>query len=187
MKTKVIVVFLLSIITASQATLTTARCKLTDPGPAHVVKGAELKNDIARPPAERAGPGPPHTGELVVISLPFSSLQLSPFLVESLGLTPTQVTAIQILMDQERPKAEPLMHELQRTSSELGAAIQCRRNNNDELATQRLAARQAQLLKQLLASNLRLRQRINGVLSPRQRKEIDLFRRTSEVGGAEGN
>jgi hypothetical protein len=90
-------------------------------------------------------------------------------------------------MDQERPKAEPVMHELQRTSSELGAAIQCRRNNNDELATQRLAARQAQLLKQLLASNLRLRQRINGVLSPRQRKEIDLFRRTSEVGGAEGN
>jgi hypothetical protein len=80
MKTKVIVVFLLSIITASQATLTTARCKPTDPGPAHVVKGAELKNDIARPPAERADPAPPHTGEPVVISLPFSSLQLSPFL-----------------------------------------------------------------------------------------------------------
>jgi Spy/CpxP family protein refolding chaperone len=225
MKTQVIVVFLLCIVTASQATLTTATCKPTDDGPPHVVMGrasadndhvpadllvitpfvprgpcdllrhyeletasiAGLKDDIARTPAARADPSPSPTGELVAIAMPFSSLQLSPPLVEYLGLTTTQVKAIQKLMGQERPTAEPLMHELQKTSSELRAAIQQRRNNNNEGATPRLAARQAQLLKQLMRSNLRLRQRINGVLNPRQRKKLDSFRRTSEVTVGEGN
>jgi len=219
MKTKVIVVFLLGMVNASQAILTTARCKPTNDAPPHVVMGnvsvddghvptdlfavtpvvphdprdlvphgelemasmAGSKANIARTPTVRTDPSPSLAGETVLIAMPFSSLQLSPSLVEYLGLTPTQVKAIQQVMDQERPTTEPLRHELQTTSSELSTAIQQKQNNNNEEAIQRLAARQAQLLKQLIRSNSRLRQRINGVLGPRQREKLDSFRRTSEV------
>ena len=61
---------------------------------------------------------------MLLVAMPFSSLQLSPSLVEYLGLTPTQAGSIQKLMDQERPTTEPLMHELRTISEELGVAIQ---------------------------------------------------------------
>jgi len=120
-------------------------------------------------------------GEMALVAMPFSSLQLSPSLVEYLGLTATEVKAIQKLMDQERPTTESLMHELRTTSGELGTAIQQGQNNGNERPAQSLAARQARLLKQLMTANSRLQRRINDVLDPRQRKKLDSFRRTSEV------
>jgi LTXXQ motif family protein len=204
LKSKVIVVFLLYIVTASQTasadnadvpTDVPAITPVTPRAPRDLLRDCELeiasivglRADIVRSSALRTDPGPSLVGETILVEIPFSSLQLSPSLVECLGLTPTQVEAIQKLMDQERPTAEWLMHELQTTSSELRATIQERQNNNNEGATQRLAARQAHLLKQLMRSNSHLRQRINRVLSPRQRKKLDSFKLTSEVSVGEGN
>jgi hypothetical protein len=118
-------------------------------------------------------------GEMVLVATPFSSLQLSPSVVAYLGLTATEVKAIQKLMDQERPTTESLMHELRTISGELGSAIQGR--NENEGYAQRLAARQARLLKQLMTGNSRLQRRINDVLDSRQRRKLDSFRRMSEV------
>lgn len=109
---------------------------------------AMLEADIARTPAVRIDSTPSSTGDLVLVAMPFSSLQLSPSLVEYPGLTPTQVGSIQRLMDRERPTTEPLMHELRTISGELGAAIQKSQNNENDGTIQRLAARQARLLKQ---------------------------------------
>jgi Spy/CpxP family protein refolding chaperone len=147
---------------------------------------AILEADIARTPAVRTDPIPPPAGEMVLVAMPFSSLQLSPSLVEYLGLTPKQVKAIQRLMDQERPITEPLMVELRTTSGELGA-LQQSQNNEDQGSAQRLAATQARLLKQLMRANSHLQRRINGVLDPRQRRKLDSFKRTSEVTVGEGN
>jgi len=108
-------------------------------------------------------------------------------LVEYLSLTPTQAKAIQKLMDQERPTTEPLMDELRTISAELGVANQKSRNNENEGIAERLAAKQARLLKQLMSANSRLQRRINDVLDPQQRKKLDSLTRTSEVTVVEGN
>jgi Spy/CpxP family protein refolding chaperone len=148
---------------------------------------AILEADIARTPAARTDPSPPPAGEIVLVAMPFSSSQLSPSLVEYLGLTATQVRSIQRLMDQERLTTEPLTHELRTISRELGAAMQQSQSNENEGAAPRLAATQAQLLKQLMRANSRLQRRINDVLNPQQRKKLDSFKRTSEVTEGEGN
>jgi Spy/CpxP family protein refolding chaperone len=148
---------------------------------------AMLEADMARTPAVRTDPTPSSTGDVLLVAMPFSSLQLSPSLVEYLGLTPTQVRSIQRLMDRERPTTEPLMHELRTISGELGASVQQRQNNENEGAAQRLAAKQALLLKQLMRANSRLQRKINDVLDPKQRKKLDSFKRMSEVTVGEGN
>jgi hypothetical protein len=50
--------------------------------------------------------------EVVVVALPFSSLQLNPSLAEYLNLTPAQVESIQQLMTRERQSLDPLMTQL---------------------------------------------------------------------------
>jgi hypothetical protein len=87
-----------------------------------------LEEDIARAPAVPTEPTPSPGGETVLVAMPFSSLQLSPTLVEYLGLTRTQAKAIQKLMDHERPTTEPLMDELRTVSAELG----CRNSAESE-------------------------------------------------------
>jgi Spy/CpxP family protein refolding chaperone len=146
-----------------------------------------LEADLARTPSVRTVPTPPPAGETVLGAMPFSSLQLSSSLVEYLGLSPTQVRSIQRLMDEERPATETLMHELRTISEELRAAIQHGENNDNGVATKRLATTQARLLKQLMKSNSRLQQRINDVLDSQQRKKLDYFKRTSEVTVGEAN
>ena len=79
------------------------------------------------------------------------------------------------------------MDELRTISAELGVAIEQSQNNESEGTAQRLAARQARLLKQLMSTNSRLQRRINDVLDPEQRKKLDFFKRTSEVTVVKGN
>jgi len=86
-------------------------------------------------------------------------------------------------MDQERPTTEPLMDELRTISAELGVAIQQSHKNENEGTAQRLAARQARLLKQLMSANSRLQRRINDVLDAQQCRKLDSFKRTSQVTG----
>ena len=183
MKAKVIVTFLLSIVTASEPAFTAVRPKLPNDEPPHVAMvGASTDN--AHPLAD---PTPSSTGEVVSVAMPFSSLQLSPILVEYLGLTRTQAKAIQKLMNQERPTTEPLIDELRTVSAELGVAIRQNEINDNEAVAQCLAATQARLLKQLMMANLRLQRRIDDVLGPQQRKKLDALRHKAEVSVAHGS
>ena len=81
-----------------------------------------LEEDLAQTPTVPTDSSPVAPCGIVLVTIPFSSLQLSPSLVEFLRLTPTQVRSIRRLMDQERPTTEPLMHELQIISPELNDA-----------------------------------------------------------------
>jgi hypothetical protein len=133
-------------------------------------------------------PTPSSSDDLVLVAMPFSSLQLNSSLVEYLGLTPTQVRSIQRLMDGERPTTEPLMHELRTINGEMRVAIQRSHDNEENEGTpKRLAARQARLLKELMKANSRLQRMINDVLDPQQRKKLDSFERMSEVTVVDGN
>jgi hypothetical protein len=152
-------------------------------GTPHAVQEAE----IARTRTVRTDPTPSPAGERLLVAMPFSSLQLSPSLIEYLGLSPTQVGSIQGLMDQERPTTEPLMHELRTISGELGAVMQQSQNHENEETAQRLATSQARLLKQLMRANSRLQARIDAVLDSQQRKKLDFFKRASEATVGEGN
>jgi hypothetical protein len=144
-----------------------------------------LEEDIARAPAAPTEPTPSPGGETVLVAMPFSSLQLNPSLVEYLGLNPTQVRSIQRLMDQERPRTQPLMLELRTVSAESGVAV--RQSNDNEGIAQSLGARQTRLLKQLMRANSRLQRRIDDVLDPQQRKKLDAFRRDTEVSVVQSN
>jgi hypothetical protein len=166
-----VIIFLLSIVTASQPAFSAAPSKVQGDEPPHVAMVGV----------------PPDGGEAVLVEMPFSSLQLSPSLVEYLELNPRQVRSIQRLMDQERPKTEPLMLELQTISADLGLAIEQAQSNDHEGAAQELAATQARLLTQLMIGNSRLQRRIDDVLNPQQRKKLDAFKHTSEVTVGEGN
>jgi hypothetical protein len=184
MKTEVTVVFLLCIVTASRPAFTAVQRTPNDDLPQHVV--ALLEDDIDRTPAVRADSTLFAAGEMVV-AVPFSSLQLTPSLAEHLALTSVQVRSIQRLIDQERPRMETLMQEVRTISGELRAAIQQSQNDDNAGVAQRLAAKQALLLKQLMSANSHLQRRINDVLDSRQRKKLDSFRRISEVTVGEGN
>jgi hypothetical protein len=146
-----------------------------------------IEADIARTPAVAIEPPPSPAGEMVLVAMPFSSLQLNPSLVVYLGLNLTQVRFIQSLMDQERAKTEQLVLELRTVSAELGVAIRESQNTDDEGPAQSLAATQARLLKQLMRANSRLQRKIDAVLDPQQRKKLDTFKRLDKVTVGEGN
>jgi hypothetical protein len=148
---------------------------------------AMLESDIARTPAAPEPPAPSLSADMVVVAMPFSSLQLNPSLIEYLGLNPTQVRSIQRLMDRERPKTEPLMLELRTITAELGVAVRQSQSNDNEGVAQSLAATQTRLLEQLMKANSRLQRRIDDLLDPQQRKRLDAFKRTGEVRVGEGN
>ncbi len=163
MKASLIVVFVLNIVTASHPAFGTVRGKLSENEPRPVAKVSV-----------------PANGEsVVVVAMPFSSLQLNPPLVDYLELTPTQVKSVQALMDQERPKTEALTLRLKTVSTELVMIRQSQNNNRG--AAQSLAVTQTRILKQLVAANSRLQRRINDVLDQQQRKKLDSFNRANDV------
>src|SRR5437899_1817874 len=67
------------------------------------------EQDSANIPTLQASPDLTQENEAVVVALPFSSLQLNPSMAEYLGLTPSQIDAIQQVMVREQHRLEPLM------------------------------------------------------------------------------
>ena len=195
MKSNAIIALLLCIVTSSKPAFTGVRPKPTDDEPPHVTivhpssDCAHVPANllVAPTPAVPTDPTPSSTGDMVVIAMPFSSLQISPTLVEYLSLTRTQAKAIQSLMDRERQTTEPLMDELRTVSAGLGVAIRQNQSNDNEGVAQSLAATQARLLKQLMRANSRLQRRIDDVLGPQQRKKLDALRHKAEVSVVHGS
>jgi LTXXQ motif family protein len=116
--------------------------------------------------------------EVVMVALPFSSLQLNPTLVEYLNLGQSQVEAIQQLMMQEQQNLEPLMAELRTTRAKL-LAISSEHINEKEVKG--LADREANVLAKLIVANACMRSKIYKILSPDQQKKLSDLERTQGI------
>jgi Spy/CpxP family protein refolding chaperone len=131
--------------------------------------------DVARIPDAPAKPAPTQNSEIVMVALPFSSLELNPSLAEYLSLTPSQVAAIQQVMVLERQSLQPLMTELRITREKL-LAIGSDRINEKEIKS--LAQAEAALLARLIVANARMQSKIYRLLSPDQQKKLADLERT---------
>jgi len=132
------------------------------------------QEDLARIPDAPANPAPTQDTEIVMVAPPFSSLQLNPSLAEYLGLTPSQVAAMEQVMAREHESLRPLKTQLSITSGKL-LAIGGNAMNEKEVRS--LARAEADLLVKLIVANARLQSKIYGVLTPNQQKKLrDLVR-----------
>lgn len=129
----------------------------------------DIEADSARIPQHDASPRPTQENEIVMVALPFSSLQLNPSLADYLSLTPSQIEAIQQIMVQERQSLRPLMEQMRITGEKL-LAIGSDLVNEKEVKG--LADAQAALVAKLIVSNARMQSRIYRILGPGQRKKL---------------
>jgi len=135
-----------------------------------------LQQDLARATVVNHEPAP--ESEIVVVALPFSSLELSPSLAEYLELSADQVNAIQHLMSDERRNVEPLIAQMRANKAKLLVATAGRQTN--EGAIKALADAQATMLTKLILANSRMQARIYKLLSREQQKKLDDFKESSQ-------
>ena len=136
-----------------------------------------LQQDIARAAvAPRPALAKAEQDEIVMVALPFSSLQLNPSIVEYLDLSSAQVESIEKLLSDERRSLVPLMAQMQETREQLlSATDQGQTTVNKEVKA--LAATQARNLAKLIVANSQMRTKIYQLLSPTQQKRLDEFQR----------
>jgi len=137
------------------------------------------EQDSANIPTLQASPDLTQENEAVVVALPFSSLQLNPSMAEYLGLTPSQIDAIQQVMVREQHRLEPLMSQF-RITREKFFAIGSERMSESEMKS--LADTEATVLGKLIVANARMQSKIYKILSPEQQKKISDFERTQGTG-----
>jgi Spy/CpxP family protein refolding chaperone len=133
------------------------------------------EQDSARIPEVEAKPDSTQESEVVMVALPFSSLQLNPSLATYLSLTSSQVEAIQQVMMREQHSLEPLMTAL-RTTREKLLAIGSEHVNEKQVKA--LADTEASLLARLIVANARMQSKIYKILSPEQQKKLSDLERT---------
>jgi Spy/CpxP family protein refolding chaperone len=133
------------------------------------------KCDAARIPDVEATPNSTPDSEVVMVALPFSSLQINPSLAGYLSLTSSQVEAIQQVMMGEQHSLEPLMTEL-RTARVKLLAIGSEHVNEKELKG--LANKEASFLARLIVANARMQSKIYKILSSKQQKKLSDLERT---------
>jgi Spy/CpxP family protein refolding chaperone len=143
-----------------------------------------LQQDIARATAPQPAPAAAKQNDIVMVSLPFSSLELNSSLAEYLELSPEQVSAIEKLMSEERRKLEPLMAQMQANKTKLLAASSHRPTNEKEVKA--LAATQAGMLTELIVANSQLQAKIDKLLTAEQQKKLDVVKRSSELSQRAG-
>jgi hypothetical protein len=136
-------------------------------------RGIEVQ-DSARIPVE-AKPDSTQESEVVMVALPFSSLQLNPSLTTYLNLTSSQVEAIQQVMMREQRSLEPLMRRI-RTAREKLLAIGSEHVNGKQVKA--LADTEASLLARLIVANARMQSNIYKILSPEQQRKLSDLERT---------
>jgi LTXXQ motif family protein len=133
------------------------------------------ERDSARIPDVEAIPDSTQESEVVMVALPFSSLQLNPSLALYLNLTSSQVVAIQQIMMREHRSLEPLMQQL-RTTREKLLAIGSEHVNEKQVKA--LADTEASLLARLIIANARMQSQIYKILSPDQQRKLGDLERT---------
>jgi hypothetical protein len=137
------------------------------------------EQDSARIPDVEARPDSTQEGQVVIVALPFSSLQLNPSLATYLSLTSSQVEAIHQVMMREQHNLEPLMTGLRSARAKL-TAIGSEHPNEKQLKA--LADAEASLLARLIVANARMQSSIYKILSPEQQEKLsDLERKQGAV------
>ena len=136
------------------------------------------EQDSARNPDVEAKPDSTQESEVVMVALPFSSLQLNPSLATYLSLTSSQVEAIQQVMMREQHSLEPLMTGL-RTAREKLLAIGSEHVNEKQVKA--LADTEASLLARLIVANARMQSKIYKILSPEQQKKLSDLKQTQRA------
>lgn len=133
-----------------------------------------LEQDIARADAaSHTQPAPqPQQSGIVMVALPFSSLQLSSSLIQYLSLSPYQVTSIEKIMSDEQHNLAPLMAQMQTTREQL-LSITENGQTKDAKEVKVLATNQARSLAKLIVANSQMRTKIYQLLSPTQQKKLD--------------
>jgi len=139
------------------------------------------QEDVAQIPDATAKPASTQDSEIVMVALPFSSLQLNPSLAEYLSLTPPQVAAIEQVMVRERQSLQPLMTQLHSTREKLLATSG---DPTNEKGIKSLAQAEAALLAKLIVANARMQSKIYRVLRPDQQKKLSDLERTQGSSGA---
>jgi Spy/CpxP family protein refolding chaperone len=137
-----------------------------------------LQQDVARVTIAPPTPTVAKQSEIVMVELPFSSMELSPSLAQYLNLSSEQISAIEKLMTEERQKLEPLMAQMQANKSKLLAASGHRETNEKEIKA--LAATQAGMLTELIIANSRMQAKLCKLLTAEQQQKLDTLKRSSE-------
>jgi Spy/CpxP family protein refolding chaperone len=137
------------------------------------------EQDSAKIPTLQASPDLRQENEAVVVALPFSSLQLNPSMAEYLGLTSSQIDAIQQVIVREQHRLEPLMSQF-RITREKFFAIGSDHMSESEIKS--LADTEATVLGKLIVANARMQSKIYKILSPDQQKRINELERTQGTG-----
>jgi Spy/CpxP family protein refolding chaperone len=137
-----------------------------------------LEQDLARTPSAKPDPAASQASEIVMVALPFSSLQLDPSLAQYLDLTASQSRAIQKLMSDERRDLQPLMAQLKTTREKLLTATGSSQANEKEVKA--LAATQAGMLAKLIVANSRMQAQLYKLLNREQQRKLDDLKRSSE-------
>jgi hypothetical protein len=133
------------------------------------------EQDSARIPDVEAKPDSTQESDVVMVALPFSSLQLNPSLATYLNLTSSQVQAIQQIMMREQRTLEPLMTALRTTRQKL-LAIGSEHVNEKQVKA--LADTEASLLARLIVANARMQYQVYKLLSPKQQRKLSDLERT---------
>ena len=137
---------------------------------------------IARTPDAKASPAPTQENEIVTVALPFTYLELNPSLADYLGLTPSQVEAIQQVMMRERLSCEPLITQLRTAGEKLGSIGS---DHVNEKQVKGLAQTEALLLARVIVANARMQSKIYKILTPEQQKKLSDLELTQELSPAE--
>ena len=141
------------------------------------------EQDSARIPDVEEKPDSMQDSDVVMVALPFSSLQLNPSVATYLSLTSSQVEAIQQVMMREQQSLEPLMTQL-RTTREKLLAIGSEHINEKQVKA--LADTEARLLARLIVANARMQSKIYKILSPEQQKRLGDLERTQGAVRSDG-
>ena len=141
------------------------------------------EQDLARIPDVEAKPDSTQGNEVVMVALPFSSFQLNPSLARYLGLTPSQVEAIQRVMMWEQHSLEPLMTQLRTTRERLLAVDN---EHLDAKQVKALADTEGSLLARLIVANARMQSKIFNILSAEQQKKLSDLERSHGALTSEG-
>jgi len=117
-----------------------------------------------------------HVDGAVVVASPAPSTDTPTGMIEYLGLTRSQIAAIQTQITEERGQVQPLVQQLAINRRALIAATLSGRFDANQVRN--LAAEQSQILEQLINANARLQAKIYKVLTPEQQQKLDAMRQT---------
>ena len=112
-----------------------------------------------------------NSGDTLVVPPPDSAPDVSQAIVKYLELTPAQIAAIQVQIEEERGRVRPLVKRLAKNRLALTAATL--NGRFDVRQVRDLAAQQARILEPLIVANARLQTKVYEILTIEQQRKID--------------